>query len=216
MRARAAGCDSGQMPADVQVIRADAPERARLERAGWVVVAHSWGAQLDARACDVDALRRLAVRAEPLGGVRPLTAADRPGILMLDAATLHDYPGAEATVHTLLTPARAMVGRSRAAYGVVDVAGAVVAMTFVDVDRAACRAEVDFTVVVPHLRGRGLGTAVKAASVLDLLDRGVRTIRTGGSADNPAIIAANRAVGFVVDERWVTLKPAGGGASGQA
>lgn len=60
----------------------------------------------------------------------------------------------------------------------------------------------------------GLATAVEAASVLDLLGRGVTTIRTGGSADNPAIIAANRAVGFLVDEHWVTVRPVGGGASG--
>lgn len=201
------------MPSGVRIIRADAPERERLEGDGWVVVAHSWGAQLDARACDVNALRRLAMHAEPLGGVRPLTAADLPGILALDAATLHDYPGAEATTHTPLSVARATVSASRVAYGVVDAGGAVVAMTLLDVDLAACRAEVDFTVVARPLRGSGLGTAVKAASVLDLLESGVTTIRTGGSADNPAIIGANRLVGFVVDEQWVTLRSGGAAAS---
>ncbi|OZB89053.1 MAG: hypothetical protein B7X41_04870, partial [Microbacterium sp. 14-71-5] len=161
------------------------------------------------------ALRRLAVRAEPLGGVRRLTAADVPGVLALDASTLRDYPGAEATAHSPLTAARAALSASRVAYGVVDPGGAVAAMTFLGVDPATCRAEVDFTVVAQHARGRGLATAVKAASVLDLLGRGVTTIRTGGSADNPAILAANRAVGFVVDEQWVTLRPAGGAESRQ-
>ena len=56
-------------------------------------------------------------------------------------------------------------------------------------------------------RGLGLATAVKAASVLVLVDDdGVAVVRTGGSADNPAILAANDALGFVVDEEWLTLE----------
>jgi hypothetical protein len=33
-------------------------------------------------------------------------------------------------------------------------------------------------------------------------------IRTGGSADNAPIMAANATLGFVIDEHWVTLQPA--------
>lgn len=69
----------------------------------------------------------------------------------------------------------------------------------------------DFTVVAPQYRGMGLATAVKAASVLDLLDAGVTVFRTGGATENRAILASNQALGFVVDEEWVTLKPSGGG-----
>jgi hypothetical protein len=51
----------------------------------------------------------------------------------------------------------------------------------------------------------GWGTGLKAASVLALLDDGVESVRTGGSADNHAIMRANHAMGFTIDEHWVTL-----------
>jgi len=184
---------------------ADSAEREALERDGWVVTARSWAAQLEAERCDRAALRDLVSRADATGAVRALTDADTALILRLDAATLDDYPGAEATAHEPLTPATATVGPSRRAYGVADAGGELVAMTFVGVE--AHVAEVDFTVVSPHHRGLGLATAVKAASVLDLIDSGVTVFRTGGSADNAAILAANHALGFVVDEHWVTLMP---------
>lgn len=78
-------------------------------------------------------------------------------------------------------------------------------MTFVDLDGE--RAEIDFTVVAADRRGRGLGTAVKSAAVLALIDAGVRFVRTGGSAENAAIRSINDALGFVIDEHWVTLAP---------
>jgi predicted GNAT family acetyltransferase len=193
------------MPSSVRILRADDPERTQLEREGWVVSARSWAAQLNAEDCDQLRLRALVKWARAVGQVRALTPTDVPKILALDAATVGDYPGSEATAHPPLTPASATVSRTRRAYGIVDATGALVAMTFVDVEGA--RAEVDFTVVAHEQRGQGLGTAVKAASVLDLISAGVETFRTGGSADNPSSITANEAVGFVRDEEWVTLAP---------
>ncbi|MEG8034485.1 hypothetical protein QP157_03855 [Sphingomonas sp. LR61] len=76
-------------------------------------------------------------------------------------------------------------------------------MTFVDVD--GTEAETHFTVVHRAWRSRGLSIAVKAASVLVLAAEGVTRFRTGGSADNTAILRANDAVGYVRDEEWVTL-----------
>lgn len=82
-------------------------------------------------------------------------------------------------------------------------------MTFVTpADSAAdMSVETDFTVVAGGWRGAGLGTAVNAASVLALASEGFVSFRTGGSAANPASIAANRAVGYALDEEWVTLVP---------
>ncbi|WFR67918.1 hypothetical protein P9139_05935 [Curtobacterium flaccumfaciens] len=76
-------------------------------------------------------------------------------------------------------------------------------MTFVDIE--GTKAETQFTVVHRAWRGQGLGIAVKAASVLALAAEGVTQFRTGGSADNLAILRANDAVGYIQDEEWVTL-----------
>ncbi|WP_454051703.1 GNAT family N-acetyltransferase [Cellulomonas sp. Marseille-Q8402] len=187
------------------VLRADDPRVAVHVAAGWTVVARSWGARLDADAADHGLLRSSAARPADHGSARALRPDDRDAVLALDAATAGDYPGGVATAHTPLDAERATVGPGRCGVGFVTGAGEIVAMTFVDLDLP--HAEVDFTVVAPTHRGLGIATAVKAASVLGLLDRGVTTVRTGGSAENAAILAANRAVGFVVDEEWLTLDP---------
>lgn len=188
-----------------RILRADDPAVEALVAAGWTVAARSWAAQLTAASCDHARLLDLRGRAEGLGHLRPLTTDDLGAILELDAATLADYPGGAATSHAPLTPERARVSAGRRAHGVVLDGGRLAAMTFVDVDGRT--AEVDFTAVAREHRGRGLATAVKAASVLDLLLDGVAVVRTGGSADNAAILAANTALGFAVDEEWLTLAP---------
>ncbi|MBF4588694.1 GNAT family N-acetyltransferase [Curtobacterium sp. VKM Ac-1395] len=191
----------------MKVLPADAPERAELEAQGWTVVARSFGAQLDAHAADQSRLQGLVARAVDVGPMRELSHADVDAVLALDALTIGDYPGSIATQHTPLDRQRATPSESRRAFGVVLESGELVAMTFVDVDGS--NAESDFTVVHPAWRGRGLGVAAKAASVLALLADGVTRFRTGGSADNAAILAANDVVGYVRDEEWVTLEPGG-------
>lgn len=191
----------------MKVLPADAPERAELEAQGWTVVARSFGAQLDAHAVDEPRLQGRVARAAEVGSVHELSAADIHAVLALDALTIGDYPGSIAMQHTPLDRQRATPSASRRAFGVVLGSGELVAMTFVDVDGSD--AETDFTVVHPDWRGRGLGVAAKAASVLALLTDGVTRFRTGGSADNVAILAANDVVGYVRDEEWVTLEPGG-------
>jgi hypothetical protein len=186
------------------VLRSDDPRRATLEAEGWRVIARSWAAQLEAGNADRDHLARLMHRAAAVGTLRELTAPDTPAALDLDARTLDDYPGGVATAHAPMTPKTAAVSPNRRGFGVAR-DDTLIAMTFVD--RHGTHAETDFTVVASQRRGRGLGTAVKAASVLALLDDGVGVFRTGGSADNAASIAANRAVGYVIDEEWLTLAP---------
>ena len=56
-------------------------------------------------------------------------------------------------------------------------------MTFVDLHPD--HAETDFTVVAREWRGRGLGQAIKAASVLALLDGGVTRFRTAARPRTP-------------------------------
>lgn len=47
---------------------------------------------------------------------------------------------------------------------------------------------------------------MKAASLLALASQAITRFRTGGSADNEAIIRANDALGYLRDEEWVTLE----------
>lgn len=215
---------------NVVVLPADAPRRVELERRGWRVVARSFGAQLDGDAVDRARLRSLVDRAGLT--VRALDDADVDAVLALDAATIGHYPGSVATRHEPFDRERATPSATRRGFGVWS-GDDLVGMTFVDLlvggggaaagsdagsvagsDAAAAgsaaasaSAETDVTVVAVGHRGPDPAPAVKAASVLALLDAGVTRFRTGGSADNPAIIAANTALGYVRDEEWVTLEP---------
>jgi len=177
----------------------------QLEADGWAVIARSWAAELDLRHTDRRLLRDYVGRVGPEAVVRELGCGDVDMVLQLDAATAGDYPGGVATRHGLLTRERATPSARRRGFGAFTSPGDLAAMTFVDVH--GNRAEIDFTVVATDRRGRGLGTAVKAAAVLALIDTRVRLVRTGGSAENAAIRSINDALGFVVDEHWVTLAP---------
>lgn len=187
------------------VVRADDARVGVLEAAGWLVVARSWAAQLNAADVDIDALSELIRDGRVHGEVREIEKCDLGAVLDLDATTLADYPGGIATQHRPLTAATARVTAQRRGFGVFDDAGRALAVTFVDIDGNS--ADTDFTVVGAEHRRTGIGTAVKAASVLALVRDGVEVFRTGGAAENAAIRAANERLGYVIDEEWVTLAP---------
>ena len=180
------------------------PRRAVLEVEGWTVTARSFGAQLDAEGIDTDRLRTLVSGIGEGVVLRPLRSSDLRAVLALDRATAGDYPGSVATQHEPLTVELATPSATRRGFGAVDGDGELVGMTWVDVDVAAV--ETDFTVVRGDRRQRGIGVALKASSVLALQAEGVRRFRTGGSADNAAILRANAVLGYVCDEEWVTLE----------
>ena len=190
-----------------RVIRADDPRRSSLEARGWTVSARSWAAELEAPAVDRSLLRALIARVAGIVTIRSLGDDDVAGVLALDRLTGHDYPGGLATRHQALTVERARVTVGRVAFGAFTADHRVVAMTYLDLEGE--KAETDFTVVSSTMRGHGVATAVKAASVDALLDHGIRRFRTGGSSDNAAIIAANQALGYVRDEEWLTLESPG-------
>ena len=195
------------MSAEPVIARSDDPRVARLAEEGWIVTARSWGARLDAADADPARLRALVARVAGSAVLRELGPDDVPRILALDAATLADYPGGPATRHAAFAPEDVRApSPGRRGYGAFDDAGALLAMTFVDLDPADRAAETDVTVVDAAHRGRGLGTAVKAASVLALLETGATVFRTGGSSENAAIMAAGAALGYRVDEEWLTLE----------
>lgn len=183
------------MDADPIVMRSDDERREPLQRASWTIEARSWGAQLDAEQVDRSVLQQQRDNATSAVTVRELDAADLPVVLDLDTATVNDYPGGIATQHAPLVAERATPSPTRRGFGAFGETGALVAMTWVDVDGTT--AETDFTVVRASERGHGFATAVKAASLLALLDAGVTRFRTGGSSENAGIIATNRGFGYV-------------------
>lgn len=196
-------CDDRTVAENI-VVPVNDPQREHLERLGWYVSARSFGAQLDSVRIDAGGLRRLIAAADAT--TRELIADDVDAVLTLDAATSGDYPGSAANRHEPLTRDSASPSDSRRGFGAFLADGELVAMTFVDIHGTT--AETDFTVVRRDVRRSGLGTAVKAASILALSAAGVTRFRTGGSADNNAITRANAALGYIRDEEWVTLAPA--------
>lgn len=169
------------------------------------MAARSWAAHVEATPRHTRRWQAAAARLVTTDTCRGLTEDDVPAVLALDAAMAGDYPGSVATAHAALSSQSATPTARRPAFGVIEGDGELVAMTFVDIEADPAWAEVDFTVVARHRRRQGLATAVKAASLLDLMERGVTDVRTGGSDDNRGIIAANEALGFRVDEHWVTM-----------
>ncbi|RXR25128.1 acetyltransferase [Oerskovia turbata] len=176
------------------------------------VVARSWAAELRADAVDLGLLERAQHAVRGVVSLRELTAADRQAILVLDRDTHRDYPGSIATQHRPLTADTAAPSARRRGFAAFAEAE-LVAMTFVDIE-GGC-GETDFTVVAASWRGQGLATAVKALSIDTLIAGGVHTFRTGGSLDNQAIVAANRNLGYVQDEEWLTLAVDSGGSPSQ-
>lgn len=192
------------MTPEQTVIRSDDSRRAQFETDGWTVIAESWAAQLRASSIDADVLSAFVQKGRRHGAVRDITTSDLSSVLALDSATIADYPGGIATQHRQLSASTARVTSHRRGFGVFDATGRALAVTFVDVD--GNRAETDFTVVAAKDRGRGIGSAVKAASLLSLLSDGVEVFRTGGASENTAILAANQRLGYVIDEEWMTLE----------
>lgn len=189
-----------------EILRENDPRRAELEAAGYRVIAESWGARLRlSEPPDLTVPTGYVDRARAAGfDLRELVPAEAEALHRLEAANLADYPDAgPATAHELLPAtdlAARLAGESRA-FGAFD-QGELVGATVVE--PAADRWETAFTSVLATHRGRGLGAAVKAASILALAADGVRLFGTGGAAANAASLAANQALGYILEPRWLT------------
>lgn len=191
-----------------RVLLSTDPECQELEARGWQVLSESWGARLRPTEEDLPRLAHLVNRARAHGyAVRELGPDDAAAVADLDAATRGDYPQAgPATAHAPVDEGQAAAAlETGRAFGAVDPDGALVAVSVTRSD--ADRVETDFTAVHPEHRRAGLGTAVKAASVLAWWEDGARVFGTGGAQTNPASLAINRAVGYTVTERWLTYVP---------
>jgi GNAT superfamily N-acetyltransferase len=183
-------------------VREDDPRCAELEAAGYRVVGESWGARLRlSEPPDLSVMRDAVARAQAPGiAVRELSPDFSDELFSLEYQNHADYPFTPATAQKL-RDADAIRGLwdGYRIFGALD--GALLVAATV-ISQATDRGETQFTSVLSAYRGKGLGKAVKAASILALAEDGVRLFGTGGAAVNEASLGANRTLGYTIEERW--------------
>ncbi|MFF0266350.1 GNAT family N-acetyltransferase [Kribbella sp. NPDC004536] len=189
---------------DYEIVQEGDPRCAELEAAGYRVVAESWAVRL----YDPDRdLLESAVRRATAGGltVRELGPESASALHTLEKTNQPDYPDTPATHHDIgnLANVQALWPANRV-FGAFD-GNRLVAATVIREHEG--RGETAFTSVLAAYRRRGVGQAVKAASILALLDVGITRFGTGGAAVNQASLQANEALGYQLTERWRTYAP---------
>jgi GNAT superfamily N-acetyltransferase len=189
----------------IEIVRDDDPRIAALEAAGYRVVGESWAARL--RNPDREQLTSAVRRASAAGlVVRELDPSSARAMFELESANEKDYPYTPATHHVVGDLARieALWTDGDRIFGAFDgplLVAATVMSAMPD------RAETRFTSVLREYRGRGIGQAVKAASILAFLADGFEVFGTGGAGVNEASLGANRALGYVLAEHWRSYAP---------
>jgi hypothetical protein len=186
---------------DYEIVQEGDPRCAELEAAGYRVVAESWAVHLS----DPDReLLESAVRRATAGGltIRELGPESAEALYALEKTNQPDYPDTPATHREVgdLATVEALWQTHRV-FGAFDgnrLVGATVIREF-DGEGAT-----KFTSVLASHRRRGVGQAVKAASILAFLDVGITRFSTGGAAVNKASLQANQALGYRLTERWRT------------
>lgn len=186
-------------------MREDDPRCAELEVEGYGVVSYSWGATLR-----IDDSSDLAMSAERVRRVRnegfnicELSSTDLAKVREVEFANVNDYPQSAATHHEMPTLEHLTdMIRAGVRFWGAFLEGRLVAVT--SLDRKGERWNTEFTSVLAEYRGRGLGAAVKAASISTLFNEGVRWFSTGGAVSNEASLGANRTLGYVLEPTWRT------------
>ncbi|MCI4656684.1 GNAT family N-acetyltransferase [Cryobacterium zhongshanensis] len=196
------------MAGDIQVLEFNDPRVQQLMQAGYFVVGESWGARLrlsdppDLSACTaaiVAARQRAFI-------VQELDARWAPQVTALETLNHADYPNTPATAvpDRDESDVRELWKSGHRFFGAIK-AGQLVAVSVIGVTLA--RAETEFTSVDPSCRRLGLAVAVKAASINALAADGIRTFGTGGAQSNAGSIRMNEHLGYVIEERWLSLAP---------
>jgi GNAT superfamily N-acetyltransferase len=195
---------------DFVVLRDDDPRRTKIEALGYTIVGQSWGARLRlADAPDLTIFRRAVSRAHRAGiSIAELSVSCADDLHTLEVANNADYPYTPATSQELLDAdaIRNLWERGCRVFGAWH--GDLLVGATVILQRDA-QTETEFTSVLASYRGRGIGAAVKAASVIACADQGARVFGTGGAAANDASLGVNRALGYEITERWYSYQPAG-------
>lgn len=188
---------------DIQIVRADDPRVDDLEADGYRLVGESWGARLRfTESPDLTKLEQAVHRAEVSDiTILELSANYATALYELELANNADYPFTPATFQA--PPKREAISNlwesGKRIFGALDgdVLVAVVVGQVVD-----DTGNNDFASVLGTHRGRGLGTAVAAASIIAFATEGVRVFTAGGAAVNAASLGLVRSLGFQVEEQW--------------
>jgi len=202
----------GPVLLETYVLQDNDPDLPGLLAAGFVVVGESWGARLVLTAPADEARLRQAVTDALSTGARilELGAADADDIVALEQQTKADYPYTPATAHHApsLDDVRSWPQRRMRAFGARAEDGRLVAVSAgrESEEEGERLGDHDFVSVARTHRGRGLAKAVVAAWILALAADGVRVFATGGAAQNSSSLGMVRALGFSVDERWLSLQ----------
>ncbi|GAA1160167.1 hypothetical protein GCM10009630_67850 [Kribbella jejuensis] len=189
---------------DYEIVQEGDPRCAELEAAGYRVVAESWAVRL----YDPDRdLLESAVRRATAGGltVRELGPESASALHELETTNQPDYPDTPATRREVgdLAKVRELWSEHRV-FGAFD-GNRLVGATVIREHEG--HGDTAFTSVLAPYRRRGVGQAVKAASILAFLDIGITRFSTGGAATNQASLQANRSLGYTLTERWRTYAP---------
>ncbi len=200
-------CLAADMGNDFVVLREDDPRRADVESRGYTVVGQSWGARLElADAPDLSIFREALSRAERAGiCLFELPVSASMELYDLERANTADYPYTPATSHDLLDAeaTRDLWNKGFRVFGARD--GDLLAGATVIAPRENY-AETQFTSVLASHRGRGIGAAVKAASIVACANDGARMFGTGGAAANEASLGVNQSLGYRITERWYSYQ----------
>ena len=188
---------------DVQIIRAEDPRCVAFEADGYVLVGESWGARL--RLTEPPELMKISqavTRAEESGiTVQELPVEYADALYDLELANNADYPYTPATFQAPpeRDAIRGLWHSGKRIFGALDGGVLVAAAVGQILDGVG---DNDFASVLKSHRGRGLGAAVAAASILTFAAEGVRVFSAGGAAVNAASLGLVQSMGFHVEERW--------------
>ena len=188
---------------DVQIVRAEDPQVADLEAAGYRLVGESWGARLRlAEVPDLIKIEQAVARAEAFGiTIQELSLEYADAVYELELANNADYPFTPATFQA--PPERELIRglweSGKRIFGALDGSVLVAVVVGQVVDGTGHN---DFASVLSTHRGRGLGAGVAAASILVSAKEGVRVFTAGGAAVNAASLGLVRSMGFHVEEQW--------------
>ena len=190
---------------DYEIVRNDNPKCEELEKAGYTLVATSWGAHLDTdNNFDIENLKKRIENCKTNGyKLEMLGAGHAQQILELEILNNPYYPKTPATAHGMPTieTTLALFKPNSWTFGAFknDELIGVCATS-----KRSDRTEIDFGSVHPEHRGYGVGIGVAAYAILTLIELGEHKFGTGGAEVNSASRTTVQKLGFNVDEIWNT------------